>query len=62
MELGLEGSICKEKSIHSTEVLLVDVHPCLWIPHRYVKLGRILSGGTGLPGGTGDSRGAPLLT
>lgn len=30
METGLEGSICKEQSIHSREVLLVDVPPmCL---------------------------------
>lgn len=27
METGLEGSICKEQSIHSREVLLVDVPP-----------------------------------
>lgn len=27
METGLEESICKEQSIHSREVLLVDVPP-----------------------------------
>lgn len=35
---------------------------CLWTPHRYVQLSRFPTSDTGHPGGTGDSRSAPLLT